>query len=103
MINDSVVQLIRDYLDHCAQSNGEATLVGMHWHVDGRHKTLPSAAEVNAAIASYPSLRAMSRNGSIVFGAAGDRQTVDDADMKVADAQYRKEFKVELKKLQNRS
>lgn len=32
----------------------EATLVGMHWYIDGLDKTIPNADEVNTALASRP-------------------------------------------------
>ena len=100
MISERVVGIIREYLDHCSASRVEPTLVGIHWHVDGRNKTLPLGAEVNAALAFHPTLRTMERDGRVVFSTSGVREGVTDADMQTADAQYRKEFAAEYKNLQ---
>lgn len=50
MISPHVVKLATDYLDQCAAENQQATLVGMHWYIDGHDKTLPLLKEVNEAL-----------------------------------------------------
>ena len=99
MINADVVKLACEYLDNCAASEKQATLVGMHWYVDGRHKTLPLVAEINEALRQRPQMRVSRERKNVVFSAEGPDQSVTADDVKLADKQYRAEFAAELKKL----
>ena len=99
MIDPHVVKLGTDYLDQCAGTNEKATLVGMHWYIDGRNKTLPLLEEVNEVLARRPSTNVARENGSVVFVSEGSDRIVTAEDMRLADQQYRKEFAAALKKL----
>jgi hypothetical protein len=35
---------------------GQSAKLGMHWHIDGRNKTLPLLEEVNEALSQRPQL-----------------------------------------------
>jgi hypothetical protein len=99
MISTHVVKLATEYLDQCAAENQQATLVGMHWYIDGRDKTLPLLEEVNEALMQRASVYVQRVNGAVVFSSIGSERVVTVEDMKRADKQYRKEFAVALKKL----
>ena len=99
MISAHVVRLAVEYLDQCAAKNQQATLVGMHWYIDGRDKTLPLLEEVNDALMQRSSVYVQRANGAVVFASSGSERTVTAEDMKEADKQYRKEFGAALKRL----
>ena len=99
MIDPHVIKLGTEYLDHCAATNEQATLVGMHWYIDGRNKTLPLLEEVNEALAQRPSFHVKRERGAVVFASAGSEPIVTAEDMRLADKQYRKEFAAALRKL----
>jgi hypothetical protein len=93
-----VVKLAVEYLDDCVALETAATLVGMHWYIDGRNKTLPFTEEVNAALSERPSLGAERIEGRVAFTQAG-RDLVTNEDMRRADKQYRHEFAEKLREL----
>jgi len=95
-ISPQVVKLATEYLDDCTANKSPATLVGMHWYIDGRNKTLPSTEEVNAALSQRPSLGVERIEGRVIFTVNG-KHTVTKEDMREADSQYRREFARKLK------
>jgi len=99
MVDPNVVRLAVEYLDSCLSAGAEATLVGMHWHIDGRNKTLPLLDEVNEALRQRPELRVTHHNGGIVFSLSGVATAVTSDDMKLADKLYRREFSAKLREL----
>lgn len=99
MIDANVIRFAVEYLDKCSAENTPATLVGMHWFIDGRNKTLPLLAEVNEALQQRPSARVERVDGSVVFGPFGTDRAVSCEDMKLADNRYRKDLSAALKKL----
>ena len=99
MISTHVVKLATEYLDQCSARNQQATLVGMHWYIDGRDKTLPMLEEVNEALMQRASVYVQRLNGEVVFASSGSERAITAEDMKRADKQYRKEFAVALKKM----
>ena len=92
MISPHIVKLAIEYLDSSAVKGERCTLVGMHWYVDGRNKTLPVTEEVNAALAQRPSLFVVRENETVLFSVAGLERAVTVEDMRLADTLYRKEF-----------
>ncbi len=98
MIDPNVVRLAVEYLDQCKTNNTQATLVGMHWHIDASNKTLPLLDEVNEALTHRPSIHVQRTNGLVIFGSDGTERAVSNEDMKRADKQYRKEFSAALKR-----
>ena len=98
MIDPHVVKLAVQYLDDCLGRKTAATLVGMHWYIDGRNKTLPLTEEVNAALSERPALGAERMEGRVVFTHAG-KDLVTSEDMRYADKQYRREFAEKLREL----
>jgi len=68
-VHPRVINLALDYLDSCRMQGREATLVGMHWYIDSRNKTMPILDEVNEALARRRELRVSCRNGAVVFSA----------------------------------
>ena len=99
MIDANVVRLAVEYLDSCLAAGTEATLVGMHWHIDGRNKTPPLLDEVNEALRQRPKLLVTRHSGGIVFSLSGVDTGVTSDEMKRADRQYRKEFSAKLREL----
>lgn len=99
MISTHVVKLATEYLDQCTAKNQPATLVGMHWYIDGLNKTIPMLDEVNEALMQRASVYVQRLNGAVVFVSSGSERTITAEDMKRADKQYRKEFAVTLRKL----
>jgi hypothetical protein len=99
MLDTRVVELAVQYLDQCAAVGQAATIVGMHWHIDGRNKTMPLLSEVNEALRQRPQLRVTRQNGIVVFSTQGSETTVTAEDMRQADKQYRAEFASDLRKL----
>ena len=99
MIDPNVVRLAVEYLDSCLAAGTEATLVGMHWHIDGRNKTLPLLEEVNEALRQRPRLLVARHSGRIMFSLGGVDTAVTGDDMKHADKQYRKEFSAKVREL----
>ena len=99
MVDSNVVRLAVEYLDSCLSTGAQATLVGMHWHIDGRNKTLPLLDEVNEALRQRPSLLATRHKDGIMFSPSGVATAVTSDDMKVADRQYRTEFSAKLREL----
>ena len=97
MTSTHIVKRATEYLDQCAASNTEATLVGMHWHIDGRDKTLPSLDELNLALIQRP-VFVQRENGRVVFASDGKERALTQEDMQLADKLYRKEFAVALRK-----
>ena len=98
MIDANVVKLAVEYLDECKETKVVATLVGMHWHIDGANKTLPLTTEINEALKQRPHVRVQRTNGVVIFGQAGEERVVTNEDMKLADKKYRKEFWAAVKK-----
>jgi hypothetical protein len=98
MIDKHVVGLGIAYLDECAATGQQPTLVGMHWYIDSRNKTLPLTEEVNAALAQRPFF--VRREGSVVFATEGSERSVTDEDMRRAGKRYNKEFWAAYRKLQ---
>lgn len=96
MIDPHVVKLAVKYLDDCVSRKTAATLVGMHWYIDGRNKTLPLTEEVNAALSKRPGLGAQCIEGRVVFTHEG-KDLVTKEDMRRADKQYRREFAQKLR------
>ena len=96
MISEHVVDLAIEYLDQCVAGGKTATLVGMHWHIDGRDKTLPLIDEVNEALKRRPNISVSRKNASVIFASDGSEHVVTGEDMKQADTQYRKEFPIAL-------
>jgi hypothetical protein len=101
MVSAHVVDLAVEYLDECQNSGRLATLVGMHWHIDGRNKTLPLLSEVNEALARRAQVFVSRPNGDVVFSHHGTERSVTADDMHQADKQYRAEFSKELRRLRN--
>jgi len=99
MISAHVVRLATEYLDQCAAKQETATLVGMHWYIDSRHKTLPLLEELNEALRQRPTVHVQRGPKGIVLASAGTERTLTDEDMKQADSQYRKEFAAALKRI----
>jgi len=99
MIDPQIVKLAVEYLDDCVVRKTAATLVGMHWYIDGRNKTLPLTEEVNAALCKRPALGAERVGRRVVFTHAG-KDFVTNEDMRRADKRYRREFEQKLRKLQ---
>jgi hypothetical protein len=99
MLSPHVVKLAVEYLDQCEAAGQKATIVGMHWHIDGRNKTMPLLGEVNEALRQRPHLRVSLQDGIVVFSPAGSEVLVTADDMRRADNQYRAEFSAELRKL----
>jgi hypothetical protein len=100
MISSHIVKLATDYLDQCAAESTKATLVGMHWHIDGSDKSLPLLDEVNEALSQRPSVYVQRINNEVVFTQTGTERAITTDDMKLADKQYRKEFSVVLRGLE---
>ena len=88
MINPRVVDLVTAYLDECAASGAEATLIDVLWYVDARFKSLPMVEEVNEALRRRP-VRLVGVSGSHSFASSDD--------MSCADREYRKQFSRALK------
>ena len=99
MITAHVVELATEYLDQCSAKNQKATLVGMHWYIDGRDKTLPSLEEVNLALVQRSSIYVQRIDGNVAFASSGSERAVTNHDMKLADENYREEFPAALRKL----
>lgn len=99
MRDTHVIKLAVEYLDTCRTEGREATLVGMHWHIDGRNKTMPLLGEVNEALAQRPEIRVSRPNGAVVFSAQGDESIVTAEDMHRADEKYRSEVAAQLRTL----
>jgi hypothetical protein len=99
MLDARVVTLAVEYLDTCQAEGHEATLVGMHWYVDGRNKTMPVLSEVNAALALRPNMRVSRINCKVVFSAQGSEGVVTSEDMRRAGKDYRSEFSTQLRAL----
>jgi len=99
MLSPHVVKLAVEYLDQCTASGQKPTIVGMHWYIDGRNKTLPLLNEVNEALRQRPHLRVSRQDGIVVFSLAGSETVLTPDDMRRADKQYRAEFSAELRKL----
>ena len=99
MISSHVVKLITEYLDQCETSASPATLVGVHWYVDGHNKTLPLLEEVNEALRQRPNFRVSRAQGAVTFASAGSDYAITSEDLERADRHYRKEFRTTLKKL----
>jgi exopolysaccharide biosynthesis predicted pyruvyltransferase EpsI len=99
VIDPHVVKLATEYLDQRNSENHQATLVGMHWYIDGRNKTLPTLEEVNEALSKRANVRVQRLHGAVVFGLGGTKRAVTIEDMRKADKSYRKEFAAALKKL----
>lgn len=102
MIDTNVVKLATEYLDECQRKNSPATLVGMHWYIDGRNKTIPLTEEINEALAQRPSIRVHRINGRVFFVSDGTYRSITDEDMKQANKQYRKEFSAAYKELKDK-
>lgn len=92
MIRQHVVNLATEYFNQCADRGATGTLVGMHWYIDGRDKTLPLVGEINEALKKQPSVFVTRENAFVVFSTDGTERTVTSEDMKQADKQYRREF-----------
>jgi hypothetical protein len=92
MVNKNVVRRILEYLD-APSSDAPSTLVGLNWHVDGREKLLPYLEEVNAAIQLRPSVKVTRENGLVYFGRQGHEDSVTVEDLRLADTEYRRQFK----------
>jgi hypothetical protein len=99
MLDTHVVKLAVEYLDQCVAGGQRPTIVGMHWYIDGRNKTMPLLSEVNEALRQRPQLRVARQDGIVVFSPEGSETLVTAEDMRKADKQYRKEFAAELRKL----
>lgn len=99
MLDNRVVSLAVEYLDACQSEGREATLVGMHWHIDGRNKTMPLLNEVNAALTQRPNMRVSRDNGRVVFSALGAEVVVTSEDMRRAENDYRSDFSAQLRAL----
>jgi hypothetical protein len=99
MIDPNVVKLAVEYLDQCCGENTPATLVGMHWFIDGRNKTLPLLEEINEALHQRPSVCVERTNGVVFFVTSGTEHVVTKEDMKLADRGYRKEFTAALREM----
>jgi hypothetical protein len=100
MISSHIVKLATDYLDQCTAKSGKATLVGMHWYIDGRDKSLPLLDEVNEALSLRPSVYVQRINDEVVFTHSGTERAITTDDIKLADKHYRKEFSIALKRLE---
>ena len=100
-ISAHVVGLAIEYLDQCAAEKREATLVGMHWYIDGRNKTMPLLEEINQALQQRPTVRIQRVKGAVVFSPNGSDGIVTHEDMRHADKQYRREFSAALKALRS--
>ena len=94
-----VVRLATEYLDQCAAKHQSATLVGMHWYIDSREKTLPLLDELNEALRQRPGVYVQRGPAAVVFVSSGNEQTLTDDDMKEADRQYRQECAEALKRV----
>lgn len=99
MIAPRVVQLAVEYLDECKKSNKPATLVGMHWFIDGANKTIPATEEINEALKQRPEMRFQRTKDNVVFSIHGSEVDVTNDDMMRAYKQYKKEFHATLRKL----
>ena len=100
MISAHIVELATEYLDQCAATNQQPTLVGVHWHIDGRNKSLPLLEEINEALLQRPLVYVQRAGGTVTFSDSGIERTISAADMKQADKQYRREFATALGALQ---
>lgn len=100
MISAHIVKLATEYLDQCALANKEATLVGMHWHIDSGDKTIPLLAELNQALEQRPSIFVRRESGEVIFSSTGTERTLTQEDMKLAFKRYEKEFAAALRKLE---
>ncbi|HEX7031022.1 MAG TPA: hypothetical protein VF254_10515 [Gammaproteobacteria bacterium] len=98
MIDPEIVRLALEYLDYCEAEGCRATLVGMHWYIDARHRTLPLIEEVNEALRRRENVFVRRETGLVVFASSGTERAVNGEDMKASDARYRKEFAAALKK-----
>lgn len=99
MISAHVVRLATEYLDQCAAKQQPATLVGMHWYIDSRDKTLPLLEELNEALKQRPAFYVQRGPKGVVFASTGTERTLTHEDMKQADSRYRKEFAAALKRI----
>ena len=99
MLSPHVVKLAVEYLDQCQAAGQQATIVGMHWHIDGRNKTMPLLDEVNEALRQRPHLKVSRQDGIAIFSPEGSESVVTADDMRRADKQYRADFSAELRKL----
>jgi hypothetical protein len=99
MLDTHIVSLAVEYLDACQASGRQTTLVGMHWHIDGRNRTVPSLNEVNEALSLRPQLLVSRQGGNVVFSPTGTERDVTPDDMRRADNQYRSEFSAEFRNL----
>jgi hypothetical protein len=100
-IDPNVVKLAVEYLDQCSRENTPATLVGMHWFIDGRNKTLPLFEEINEALHQRPSVCVERPNGTVVFAASGTENVVTKEDIKLAARRYSKEFSAALRRMKD--
>ena len=94
-----IVHFIIEYLDHCGTSHEDATLVGMHWYVDGREKTVPDVDEVNKALKKRPTIYVQRGANGVVFASSGTDRTVTADDMAQAQRQYAEALRVAVGKL----
>lgn len=99
MIDSNVVDLAVEYLDQGDTEGAKCTLVDMHWYIDGRDKTIPFTEEVNEALKRRPSIFIRRDKGLVRFVSGSGDRSVSDTDMKLADAQYRKEFSAAYAKM----
>jgi len=99
MISAHVVRLATEYLDQCMAKQNAATLVGMHWYIDTRDKTLPLLEEFNEALKQRPTVYVQRGPNGIIFASTGTERTLTNEDMKQADSQYRNEFAAALKRI----
>lgn len=99
MIDEHVVKLGLEYLDQCASDGETATLVGMHWYIDGRNKTMPLTDEINEILRRRLDILVAREGKTVIFSANGKDRAVTPEDMTHADRQYRKEFNVAYARL----
>jgi sugar phosphate isomerase/epimerase len=88
VVNLRVVDLVTAYLDECAASGVDGTLVGVLWYVDAHFKSLPTVEEVNEALRRRP-VRLLGLSGSQPFASSDDISS--------ADREYRKQVSRALK------
>jgi hypothetical protein len=102
VISESNIELATTYLDMCFREGKPATLVGMHWYIDGRNKLIPALEELNEALRRRPTVYIHRTNQGIEFALTGTERLITEEDLKQGYARYHEDFLAKSKSLENR-
>lgn len=82
-----------EYLDQCLKHNSPASLVDMLGYIDHKQKAIPSAEEINQALAQRATVRVGRENRAVFFTQEGSRRAVTEEDLEDAYSAYREKFR----------